>query len=157
MAKAIVMYGNNLTLPITLAALASAAARQSTIVDNQVGDNKFTDVLIQLQVTLPAGSPVGNKRFVVYAFASVDNTVFTDNAGAVDAAITLQSPTNMVQIGVLQTPTGAQGYVSAPMNVAAAFNQWLPRKWGLVVLNDCGLVPTAGTVTWVGVNLIAGS
>ena len=121
---------------ITLASLTNNSARESTAVDNTSA--LYLDALVRLQIKLQAGSPSGTIN--IYAYGSEDGSNYGDNATGSDAAVTMRSPTNLVLIGVINTPTsGALTYKSQPMTVARAFGGVLPRKWGIVVENKCGI------------------
>jgi hypothetical protein len=130
-------YGTSTAITITLASLASSlnAGRESTAVDN--GTDKFLDALVQVVVKLAAGSPSADATVYIYAYGSEDGTIFTDNATGADAAITLTDPRNMKLIGTIKCPAaGGLTYESQPMSVAKAFDWVLPRKWGIVVINN---------------------
>jgi len=135
-------FGASTAITITLASLASASARQSAVVDN--ASNLFLDVMVNLSVKLASGSPGGERTVYVYVYGSEDGTSYTDNATGSDAAITMRSPTNLRPLGIINTPdSGALTYKSGPMSVAAAFGGVIPRKWGIVVVNNTGLALSA--------------
>lgn len=147
-------FGASTAITITLASLASASARQSAVVDN--ASNLFLDVMVNLSVKLASGSPGGERTVYVYVYGSEDGTNYTDNATGSDAAITMRSPTNLRPLGIINTPdSGALTYKSGPMSVAAAFGGVIPRKWGIVVVNNTGLALSATegdhTKTYTGV------
>lgn len=77
-------HGSPTALTITLASLATGAARQCTIVSNV--DNAIRVYLHGLITT--GTSPTVNTYIEIYLIRS-DGTIRTDNAGASDAAITL--------------------------------------------------------------------
>jgi hypothetical protein len=133
----------------TLASLANNAARQSDVVDNN--SNKFLDVLCTVRITLANGGTIGNeKRVYVYAYGTVDaaTPVYPDKVTGSDAAITLDAPSQLKMIGVIEC--GA--YVSAsvitftmsPASVASAFGGIMPQKWGIVVENKTNIAFTSG-------------
>lgn len=135
-------FGASTAITITLASLASGSARQSAVVDN--ASNLFLDVMVNLSVKLASGSPGGERTVYVYVYGSEDGTNYTDNATGSDAAITMRSPTNLRPLGIINTPdSGALTYKSGPMSVAAAFGGVIPRKWGIVVVNNTGLALSA--------------
>lgn len=135
-------FGPSTAITITLASLASASARQSSVVDNS--SNLFLDVLVYVAAKLQSGSPSSDKALYVYAYGSEDGTNYTDNATGSDAAITLRVPNNLRPIGVISAPdSGALTYKSNPMSLAAAFGGVIPRKWGIVVLNSTGITLSA--------------
>lgn len=138
MASAKTEYGTASTFTCTLASLASAAVRQSTVVDNS--SDKFLDVLVQMVVKNHASSaPTGDKAVYIYAYATADDgTTYGDTATGTDGGITLDDPTQLKLIGVLRFTAAAQTKESDPMSVAAAYNGVLPKKWGIVVKNATG-------------------
>lgn len=132
-------------ITITLAALANAAARESTVVDNRT--NLFLDALVQLKVKAPAASTATTGYVNVYAYGtSDDGTTYGDTATGADAALTLTSPTNLRLIGRINVVVDSVTYKSNPMSVAAAFGGVLPAKWGIVIENQTGgTLPSGGS------------
>lgn len=130
--------GNNgQDITITLASLANAAARQSSVIDNT--GNNFIDVLVSLIIKAPASSTSATGYVNVYVFGSNDGgTNYSENAGASDAAITLVSPTNLRLLGQINIVANGVTYKSSLMSVAAAFGGTMPDKWGIVVQNNTG-------------------
>ena len=127
-------YGTVSDITITLASLATASARQSLVVDNT--SDKFEDAEVYLALKLQTGSPASDKSIYIYAYGSANGTDYTDNASGSDAAITLRVPTNLRHIASIATPdSGALTYKIVIGSVAAAFGNWLPPKWGIVVQN----------------------
>lgn len=128
---------NGQTFTCTMASLANSSARQSTEVDNT--SNLFQDALVMLKVKSGASGTTSTGTVNIYAYATVDNgTTRTENAGASDAAITLVAPPNARLIGVVNVVANATTYYGGPFSVAAAFNNILPAKWGIIVENKCG-------------------
>ncbi len=135
-------FGPSTGIVITLASLASTAARQSAFVDNS--GNQFVDALVALDFKLAAGSPSDDRAVYVFAYASEDGANYSDNASGSDAALTMRNPTNLRLVAVCNTPdSGGLTYKIAPSSVAAAFGGWLPRRWGIVVQNRSGLAFSA--------------
>lgn len=131
-------FATSTAIGITLASLLTTAARESNSIDNTT--NKYLDALVYLGLKLQVGTPSSDKAIYVYAYGSEDGTNYTDNATGSDAAITMRSPTNLKHIGTIAVPdSGALTYKSHPMSVAQAFNGVMPRKWGVVVQNKCGV------------------
>lgn len=146
------LFGSSTPLTITLDTLADSAARECTAVDNTT--NLYQDVLVSLSIPLATGTPVNFQALYVYAYASEDGTNYGDNATGSDAALTMRVPTNLRNIGGIQTPTsGGLTWKSHPMSVARAFGGVLPRKWGIVVQNLTGLAFGIGcTASYTGIN-----
>jgi hypothetical protein len=128
------------TFTITLASLASASSRESTSIDNS--SNKYLDALVMLQVKF-ANTAIGTDPWVyVYAYGTVDGgTTYPDAVTGSDAAITLNSPTNLRLLGAvsaIQNLTRKGG----PWSVAACLGGVLPERWGIVVRNSSGIALT---------------
>jgi hypothetical protein len=114
---------------ITLTAPGTGAARESNSVDN--GTNRYDDVLVRIAFT--AGTVSANKQAVVYVWGSEDGTNFESVVTGSDAAITLRNPESMRSI-VIPCPTSSVAYKKT-FNLLDVFSS-VPRKWGLVFLDD---------------------
>jgi hypothetical protein len=125
-------------LTITLTSLADASGRESTVVSN-VSD-KFLDVLITGKIkTQNSGSISAPSSVFVYAYASVDGgTEFPDAVSGSDAAITLNSPTQLKLLGTIYVAAINTTYKGGPWSLAALYGGKMPERWGVVVYNDCG-------------------
>lgn len=136
-------YSGSLGVAIscTLASLASASARESAAVDNQT--NLYIDALVEVTVKLQAGSPASDKAVYVYAAGSVDASTWPDAVTGSDAAITMNSPTQLRLLGVIFAPTASTTFKSEPMSVASVFGGVLPPKWSIVILNKTGIALSA--------------
>lgn len=129
-------YTTAASMTITLNGLANGSARESTAVDNT--SNLFLDAHLYVAVTLAAGTPSGG--IDVYMYASADGTNFDENVTGSDAAITPRSPSNLVLLGRIQTETaGGLVWKKSFLSIALAFGGVLPRKWGIVIVNNTGL------------------
>jgi hypothetical protein len=127
-------YSTSTAITITLNSLGSASARESTAVDNS--SNLYKDA--HVRVTVNVGSVSGGPQVLVYAYGSEDGTVYPDPATGSDAAITLESPTVMTLARVIPTPTSSKAYESDVISIARLYGGALPRKWGIVVVNQTG-------------------
>lgn len=138
-------YGtSNQTITLTGTSLAATSARESTAVDNTT--NLFLDALVVVRTKMGATTPINDKTVYVYAYGTVDGgTIYPDTVTGTDAAITLNSPTQLALIGSIAVPAVSTTYTSRPMSVAAAFGGVLPAKWGIVLLNSSSVLSaTAG-------------
>ena len=80
----------------------------------------------------------------MYAYASVDGgTEYPDACTGTDAAITINSPTQLKLLGAVYTPTINLTYKGGPWSFAALYGGKMPEKWGVVVINDCGAALSA--------------
>lgn len=140
MADRKIAYGTSTSITIALASLASSATagRESLAVDN--GTDKFLDALVRVEVTIPNSGTIGGDLAVyVYAYGSEDGTHYPDTVTGADAAITLNSPSQLRLLGVINCPAINALYRMSPRSVAAAFGGIMPRKWGIAVRNYCNV------------------
>lgn len=132
-------------LTITLASLADAtsAGRESTVVDNRT--NLFLDVLISAKIkTQNAGSIAAPSAAFIYAYGTTDDgTTYPDTVTGADAAITLNSPTQLKLLGAIYAAAINTQYKGGPWSLAALFGGRMPAEWGVVVVNDTGTALSA--------------
>ena len=139
-------YGAPQTLSIVLASLATSgtAGRQSDFVSN--ASEGYADVLLELTAVLPAGSTVGEQAIFLYAAASLDGSLFTDNASGVEGAVTMRDPSNLAFVGRLDCPdSGGLTYRSQLWSLASVWQGAMPPYWAIVVRNVTGLTLAAGS------------
>jgi len=132
-------YGTDAqAITCTLASLASAAAREATVIDNTT--NKWLDAYVQVAVKTGAGAPAGQKAVNVYCYGTVDTATptYPDAVTGADAGITLVSPTELTLLGVIYTPSASTTYKGQVWSVAKALGIYLPEKWGIVIENQVG-------------------
>lgn len=135
-------FGTTTNFTLTLASLASSATagRESTKVDNTT--DLYLDALVWVQIALTTGTIGNDKAVYVYAYGSLDATNFPDTVTGADAAITLNDPTQLRLIGVINAVAQSTTYKGGPWSVAAAFGGVLPPSWGIVVRNYTGIALT---------------
>jgi len=154
-------YGTtNQAVTINLASLASSATvgREGAIVDNST--SLFIDALVMCQIKTQNSGTIGNESAVyVYAYGTVDTSTptYPDAVTGADTGITLNAPTQLKLLGVINVTAINTTYKGGPWGLAALFGGMLPQKWGIVVRNYCGtaLSATAGDhkVLWQGVQV----
>ncbi len=128
---------NGQTITVTLASLANAGQRQSTVIDNSA--NLYQDALLMMKIKSGASGTAATGVVNIYAYGTVDGgTDYSDGASGTDGAITLTVPPNMRFIGQVNVVANATTYIAGPFSVAAAFGGILPEKWGIVVENKTG-------------------
>lgn len=120
--------GGNLT--ITLASLATGSARQSTIVDNSVTNYPYA--MIYLAIKSGTVAPVAGSVYEIYLIREV-NGYRDDNAGALDAAITIENSSLLGTIVV----TATAGKTFYGIFDTASFGI-LGNNWGIAVKNTSG-------------------
>jgi len=138
-------YGTSAALTITLASLADAAGRQSTVVDNTSA--RYQDLLIYVNVKMGASAPNANSIVEVSLIRTdADGTTEhrDDGAGASDAALT---PLNAQLIGALRN----KGSPSAGDVLKGSFLVHRPGpKWAVAVFNRTGqALDSTGSNHWV--------
>ena len=121
-------FDANANFTITLAALASGSARQSTIVANA---NNRGAAVIYLRIQ-SGNAPAAGTIYEVYLIRDDGVTnIRTDNAGAADAAITIN---NAQILGTLVVTNNANTNFSADFDTAPLGP--LGPKWGIAVKNS---------------------
>jgi hypothetical protein len=142
-------YDASTALTITLASLANAAGRQSTLVDNT--SNKYQTILVHANIK-NGTSPNANSIVELYLIRSDNDATqhADDGAGTTDAALT---PVNAQCIGSLRVDSaGTTGFV-----MKGTFPVHDPGpEWGIVAYNRTGVALDAtGSNHWIrftGVN-----
>jgi hypothetical protein len=160
-------YGTQgVAITITPGALGNGSARQSASVDNTT--NLYLDALVTVTIKTPSSGIAAPKVVNVYVAGSIDGTTWpgggsgnNDGVTGSDATITLESPTNLTLLGVVNVPTASQTVVSEPMSVSQALNgaplAGLPPKWSIILDNESGAaLVTGSTAAYTGVYATVG-
>jgi len=124
----IVSTKNALTL--TLASLAAAAARQSTMVANS---NNYPAALVYIKIKSGAVGPVAGKVYEVYLLRGDDassSAYRTDAAGAADAGITIE---NALLLGTIIVTNSAAKNFYGEFDTGALGP--LGPEWGIAIKN----------------------
>jgi len=121
--------------------LADGGARESASVDNT--SDLFLDVLVQVRVKFANSAPASEKKVYVYAYGTADFALplWPDKVTGSDAAITLNSPTQLKLLGVIEAVQNANGTME-PAPLAQVFGGLVPSHWGIVILNKSGIALT---------------
>ena len=152
-----IAYANAATITCTLASLASSstAGRGCAAVDNS--SNKYVDAILTIAVKTSASALANDKACYIYIYGSGQDVVYTGSsaeAEGTDAAVTLDSPTNLLGPFVLACPATSTTY-RANIPIAQFFGGVMPYKWGYVLQNYTGqaLSATSGdfTSTYTGI------
>lgn len=126
------------TLTCTLASLSSGSARESTAIDNRT--NVWLDALVMLKLKTATGTIGSDPYGYVYAYGTVDDgTTYPDTVTGSDAAITLNTTTQLRLLGAVWLGAQSTTYKGGPWSVASVFGGKLPAFWGIVVKNNCGV------------------
>lgn len=135
--------GQVLTVTLTSLADSTASGRESTSVSNTT--DKFLDVLVQGKIKPQnSGSITSPNAVFVYAYASADGgSDWPDTVTGSDAAITLNTPTQLKLLGAIYVAAINVQYKGGPWSLAALYGGRMPEKWGIVVINDCGTALSA--------------
>lgn len=140
MAVTKITYGTSTAITCTLASLASSATagRGSAVVDNT--SNLYDDVLLYIAVKTSSSALANDKACYIYLYGSEDGTNYSGSsaeAEGTDAAVTVDSPSNLILAGVIACPAISVTYRKV-ISVAPAFGGVMPRKWGFVLRNYTG-------------------
>lgn len=146
--------GQALTITLTGLADSATVGRQSTSVDN--ASNRYLDALISAKFGLTTGTISAPSAVFVYAYASVDGgSEFPDTVAGTDGTITINSPTQLKLLGAVYCAAQSTVYKGGPWSIAALYGGRMPERWGVVVINDCGIAlsGTAGdqAIEWQGI------
>jgi hypothetical protein len=146
MAETKITYGTSTGITLTLNGLASSATvgRCSTAVDNS--STLFADAMITVSITTGSGSMANDKAVYVYLYASEDGTNYINcESGTLgtDAAYTTIVPTIHKLAAVIPVATASKIYTTV-FNILSVLG-FMPRKWGLIVVNYSGQSLYAGT------------
>lgn len=142
-------YSAAASLTISLGSLASSTTgvgRQSTMVDNST--TKYQRIHLYAKIRVGT-SPTANRSIRLYLIKGDASSFRTDNAGASDAALTLD---NARFIGALFVDVTTSG-----LDYCGDFEIENPGpSWGTLVSHDtvAALDPTGGNhvITWIGEN-----
>lgn len=116
---------------ITLASLADASARQSTLVTNS---SNYPGAIIYLKIKSGASAPTAGTCYEVYLIRADETpTLADDGAGATDAAITIENANFLGAIVV--TATTAKNFYGVFDTGSLGP---LGPKWGIAVKNTTG-------------------
>lgn len=146
MATTTVNYAASAAITITLASLATAAAklvgRESTAVSNAT--NKYVDALVGGKITVGT-SPTTAKTIEVWVYGAVNDTpTYPDVLDGTDSDETfadLGSKLSALRLAKVISTNGTsdQTYWVAPFSVAQLFDGVMPTHWGLFVTHDTGV------------------
>lgn len=158
-----ILYAANATITCTLASLASSASagRGCLAVDNST--NLYVDAILTIAVKTSASALANDKACYVYLYGAGADGIFNGSsaeAEGTDAAVTLDSPTNLKGPFPIYCPASSTTYRLVIGSVASVFGGVLPTKWGFVLQNYTGqnLDSTEGSHTkdYTGINYTNG-
>jgi hypothetical protein len=123
----------NTAFTITLASLANATARQSTVINNS--GNKY-GALVYVELMSGTTAPTASSTYEVYLIRSNTNsspTYRSDNAGASDAAITIE---NAKCLGVITLTATSNKVFYGEFDTSPLGP--LGPEWGIAIRNSSG-------------------
>jgi hypothetical protein len=143
-ATATINYASAASITCTLTSLASAGWRQSAEVSNTT--NKYIDALVA--GSIQAGSVTADGTIEVYAYGSIDGTVYSGGLGTTDQGITWgttgstsvhgYNQLKLLQVLDVDDTDDNEDIEFGPVSVASVFGGVLPEKWGVIVKNNTG-------------------
>lgn len=148
-------YAASASLSITLASLGASATagRSSLAIDNTT--NLYDDALVTVSITTSASALAAPKVVNVYLYSSEDGTNFEQEESAApgtDAAYTINSPSVFRLAVAIPVATSSKVYTRS-FSVAKFFGGVLPRKWGIIVVNNTGqsLAASGNSASYSGI------
>lgn len=122
-------FDSSANFTITLASLADASGRQSTLISNT---NNRPGAKISIRIKSGAVAPTAGKIYEIYLLRS-DGTIADDGAGASDAALTIE---NAVLLGTIVVTATANKNFYGIFDTAPCGP--LGPSWGIAVRNNSG-------------------
>lgn len=129
---------NNQSITCTITSIANNGQRSSTAIDNTTA--LLRDARVFVKVKTSASALVAPSVVKVYVYDTADGgTTYGGGEASMgtDAGVTLTSPPNIVQIGVINCPSTSTTYVRG-FSVAQALGGSIGAAWGIVVENSTG-------------------
>jgi hypothetical protein len=117
------------TFTITLASLTNGSARQSTMISNS---SNYPAALVMMAIESGTTAPTVGTAYEIYLLRS-DGTVSDDNAGASDAAITIE---NAPLLGTIVVTATSNKLFYGTFDTAHLGP--LGTSWGIAVKNSTG-------------------
>ena len=158
-------YVASAALTITLAALASDASllagRSSVFVDNGATGAPL-EVGVSAVIENNTGStPTVGTAVQVYAYSDIDDTpTYPDNILGTDANVSISTANNQnsalklaasMTVAAVKGTTYPTGWnIMSQVALGALFGGWLPRYWGVWIVQSSGQSLAGGTVTQKG-------
>lgn len=163
MSEVTTKYATATSITCTLTSLASAGWRQSNQVDNT--SNEYIDALVSGSIQI--GAPSADGTIEVYAYASLDGSIYSGGLGSSDAGITWgttgstsvhgYAQLKLLEILDVDDTDDSEDVEWGPVSVAAAFGGVLPPYWGVVFKNNTGAslnaTGTNNALKYVGITL----
>jgi hypothetical protein len=132
-----IAYSATSAVNITVASLAASTSRGSAAVYNTT--TKYVDTLLHIAVQTGTSAPADLKLCGVYLYSSIDGVRFNGSSGenvSSDAAVTLDSPTNLTFAANIQCPAASSTY-AVYIPIVQYLGQ-MPEAWGFVLNNRTG-------------------
>lgn len=133
------------TFTLTMLSLAAAAARQSTMINNNanpVAGRGWPAAIVYLRIKSGAAAPTAGKLYEVYLLRGDDPSASayrTDNAGASDAAITIE---NAQLLGTIVVTANASKNFYGEFDTSGLGP--LGPEWGIAIKNATDQTVSAG-------------
>lgn len=151
-----ISYGASTSITCTLNSLANSttAGRGSASVDNST--NLYDDAMLSIAVQTGASGLTAPNCCYVYIYGSSADGLFLGSSAeseGTDAAVTLDTPTNLLGPFVLNAPAASITYRLVIGSIASVFGGVMPYKWGFVLQNQTGaaLAASGNTAVYTGI------
>lgn len=126
-------------------ATSATAGWMSNAIDNS--SNLYDDALVSIELAAVNTAPANNKAIYLYAYSLIEGTAYSGSGAAAisgsEGTLTFPDittlPTNLPLLGVVPYSTQNVAINSPAFSVAACFGGILPVKWGVAMVNYCGM------------------
>lgn len=149
--RTVTEYDALTAVTIPLGNLANGNAVESDAINNQTA--RYLDVMLEIAIVLPAGSPPAGATIDVFVAPSVGTSFPTPATGA-NGAITIPSDTMLTALYQIPVTVGGITIHAEIMSVATSMaGGLLPPRYSIIVRNNSGLTFAASghTVQYKGV------
>lgn len=136
-------YLNGSVITCSVAGLTNGSTRESDLIDNSTNRRPFGRIYVRIKTQ--AGTVAAPSRYDVYAYeVELDNNgnnLLPSNVTGADAALVSPDLDDLKWLGSVPavSNTTRQGYLS----LSPLYAPYLPRKFGIVVVNSCGVTASA--------------
>ncbi len=146
-------FGPSVAFTLNSTSFAQAVVISSDAVDISTLSPVPIDILITVKCTLPNSAMGAQQAVNAYVSCSEDGTVYDDNdqyAGTNNTQTTLRSPTNFK--GPVSLAATINVVTAITFSLRQLFGGTLPRKFGLILENQCNQTITAKSASYSAVS-----
>lgn len=147
------VYASSTAFTLNSTSWAQAVTISSNAVDISSVSPVPIDIWCTVSVTFPNSTMGAQKAVNIWVSASEDGTIFDENdqyAGSNNSQTTLRSPTNFKGPIVLAATINIA--TATTFSLRAITGATLPKKFGLILENQCNQTITTKSASWTAIN-----